>query len=51
MVAASIALPVTHGRMVYVLAAGVVGAFGALLFQWQREHIVASRTGLPGPSP
>jgi hypothetical protein len=49
MVAASIALRVSHGRMVYVLAAGVVGAFGALLFQWQRAHIVASRTYIPTP--
>ena len=44
-VAVLVALPLARGRSTMLLAAGIVAAFGALLFEVQRAHIVARRTG------
>lgn len=43
LISTAVALPVSHGRVQYMLAAAVVGAFGSLLFEWQRAHVMARR--------
>jgi hypothetical protein len=43
LLAVMIAVPLTRGRPVLVVGAAVVAAFGSLLFQVQRDHVVALR--------
>lgn len=43
--AALVAWPMSRGRLTLILMAAIVGAFGSLLFEVQRAHIVARRTG------
>lgn len=45
LVATVVALPVTHGRMRYLTVAVIVAAFGSLLFEVQRAHVVSRRLG------
>ena len=44
-VALIVALPVTRGRPLYLVAALLVAAFGSLLFEVHRAHVVARRVG------
>jgi VanZ family protein len=43
-VAALVAWPLGRSRLPLILAAAIVAAFGALLFEAQRAHVVASRS-------
>lgn len=45
LIATVVALPVTHARMRYVALAVIVAAFGSLLFEVQRAHVVSHRLG------